>query len=132
MKSASSDNTNATSVLQPESDQTEPARSEPADSQNDPDAVRRKIFFELFPEFYRDGKLDVDGLYRALQVPAPGKNEAHGKLDSDQIHALRNSAAIIQSGARLLQRRCSLEPETSSIIEALMKAVEKLTGQLKS
>jgi len=96
------------------------------------DTVRRKIFFDLFPDVCREGKLNVEALCQALDIPSPLKPDSRARLGTDQVHELRNTAAVIQSGARLLQRRCTLQPEASSIIDALMKAVESLSRQLKS
>ncbi len=107
----------------------EPNSHSSAPAANDRKNVRREVFLELFPEVLKNGTVDLAALHHALELPPPTTSD---RLPSELIHALRNTAAVIQSSARLLERRCSLQPELSSIIEALMRAVGTLSGQLKS
>ena len=104
-------------------------------SENDRRAIlansqsRKEIFFQLFPEMCVSGVLNAEGLCQELGVSLAATSSSAAR--SEQIHEIRNVAAIIQSGMAILQRQLRSDQNASTIIQTVMESVENLTRLVK-
>lgn len=90
---------------------------------------RKEAFFQLFPDMCSAGQLNGEALCQELGVSL--STPANAASHSEHIHEIRNIAAIIQSGVKILQRQLRNDQNASAIIQTVMQAVENLTQLVK-
>lgn len=87
------------------------------------DVERKNRLQELFPEAFVQGALDLEKLGALVGAKQP--EGVALALSGETLHSLRNCAAVIQSSARLLQRRGQTEL-IGEIVDSMVNAAEKM------
>ena len=90
---------------------------------------RRQQLLELFPEVAVEGSIDVLELLSVLglEIQQPERQPASREL----LHSMRNSIAVVQSGARVLQRRFAEDAEALQMLDAVIAASQALRSHIE-